>query len=322
MKTKLSVAVIGASGYTGGELLRLLLLHPSIEKIVPISRSHTGKPVWHVHPDLFWAGDLFFSGDFPIDTGIVFLCLPHGETHEWLAKNKLAAHIRIIDLSADFRHDRENFVYGLPELNKNQLADAKRVANPGCFATAIQLALLPIAAQNAISTSIEISATTGSTGAGQALTPTTHFTWRNNNHSAYKVLDHQHETEIKQSLQQLQTKATIELNFIPQRGAFTRGILAIVHTSTIWTEEEAFSYFQNYYVNHPFVHISKEPIDVKQVVNTNYCLLHLQVIKGRLIITSAIDNLLKGASGQAIQNMNLLFGLNETTGLQLKPSAY
>jgi N-acetyl-gamma-glutamyl-phosphate reductase len=318
----LHIAVVGASGYTGGELIRLLLLHPNVKKITAISRTHAGKPVGTIHPDLFWADDLQFATAERIDADVLFLCLPHGKTKTWLSENEVATETIIIDLSADFRDDRKNYVYGLPELNKHELIHAKRVANPGCFATAIQLALLPLAAKQQLNDCIAISATTGSTGAGQALSPTVHFTWRNNNHSAYKVLSHQHETEILKSLQQIQPNLQPDLQFIPQRGAFTRGIVAIVHTATTLTTEAAFIHFKNHYAAHPFVHVSEEPVDLKQVVNTNYCLLNCEVNRGRLVITSIIDNLLKGASGQAIQNMNLVLGIDEKTGLQLKPSAY
>lgn len=322
MNRKISATIAGASGYTGGELLRLLLLHPEVSEITALSSTHAGKAVCEVHSDLFWASSLYFSQTEKVESNVLFLCLPHGKAQQWMNSVHIATHTRIIDLSADFRNESNGFVYGLPELNRSKIATTTRIANPGCFATAIQLALLPLAAANQLHAPIEITAVTGSTGAGQQLAAGVHFTWRSANHSAYKELEHQHEAEIIRSLAQVQQNFNSEIHFIPQRGNFTRGIWAALHTETSLTISEAEELFCNYYHSHSFTKIITQPADVKLVVNTNYCAIHISIKNNRILITSVIDNLLKGASGQAVQNMNLLFGLPEHCGLQLKPSAY
>ncbi len=320
---KIKVGIIGGAGYTGGELIRLLLHHPAAGISFVNSRSNAGKPISDVHADLLGDTDLLFTEKIkPAD--VLFLCLGHGESVKWLKENPLDKKTRLIDLSQDFRLEAKGneFVYGLPEFQRKKISNAKLIANPGCFATAIQLALLPLAEKGLLKNDIQVSAATGSTGAGQSLSATSHFTWRFGNHSTYKNLEHQHLAEISQTVFNLKKSNSGNIHFIPQRGAFTRGIHATVHFSTNLKSGEAIQLFKNYYSSHPFTHVSEKQIDLKQVVNTNKCLLHVEVIKKRIVITSIIDNLLKGASGQAVQNMNLMFGLEETTGLKLKPSAY
>lgn len=324
MTDKIQVGIIGAAGYTGGELLRLLLLHPHAAIVYAQSRSQAGKPVWLVHSDLAGETDLVFAATASAPADVVFLCVGHGEVQPILAEQNFAPHTRIIDLSQDFRmkNDAHDFVYGLPELNREMIRNAKHIANPGCFATAIQLALLPAAQANLLQSDVHISATTGSTGAGQSFSDTSHFSWRSNNSSAYKALNHQHLGEIGQSILQLQPGFEQELCFIPYRGAFTRGIIAGVYFDFAGTAEELSALYRAFYKSHPFVCVTDEPVHLKQVVNTNKCLLHISRQGKRVFITSVIDNLLKGASGQAVQNMNLLFGLPEKTGLQLKAVAF
>jgi N-acetyl-gamma-glutamyl-phosphate reductase len=320
MKT-ISAGIIGGAGYTGGELIRLLLHHPQASIRFVSSRNQEGKPVYETHADLFSETDLVFSA--PGKADVIFLCLGHGESKKWLDENPQPAGTKIIDLSQDFRLNGENgFVYGLPELQKEKIAAAASVANPGCFATAIQLALLPFAKQGLLNDDVQITAVTGSTGAGRALSATSHFSWRYGNHSAYKVLEHQHLAEIGQSISQLQPDFKSALHFVPSRGAFTRGIHAVLHTATSISGKEAQALLADYYSGHPFTHACPSAPGLKQVVNTNKCLVHADVTGGRLVLTSVIDNLLKGASGQAVQNMNLLFGFEENCGLQLKASAY
>jgi len=320
---KIQAGIIGGAGYTGGELLRILLGHPHAEIGFVHSRSHAGKPVSGVHADLSGETDLAFSGG-TTSADVIFLCLGHGESKKWLAEHPVDAKTKLIDLSQDFRIAAENnpFVYGLPEFRKAAIAQASRVANPGCFATAIQLALLPLAKNNLLRDDVQVSATTGSTGAGQSLSATSHFTWRYGNHSAYKILEHQHLAEIGQTVQALQQGFGHAIHFVPSRGAFTRGIHAVIHTETGLEKNAAEKLYADFYAGHPFTHPVKNIPDVKQVVNTNKCFLHIDVTDGRIVIQSVIDNLLKGASGQAVQNMNLIFGFDETAGLKLKPSAY
>lgn len=320
---KIKVGIIGGAGYTGGELIRLLLLHPNVDIAFVHSRSRAGKLISDVHTDLFGDTDLIFTNETKA-VDIIFLCLGHGESSKWLKENPQDKDQRIIDLSQDFRlaSEENDFVYGLPEFNREKISSATHIANPGCFATAIQLALLPLAEKGLLQHDIQVSAVTGSTGAGQSLSATSHFSWRFGNHSAYKTLEHQHLAEISQTLFQLNNTNSGNIHFVPQRGAFTRGIHATVHLATNLKNEEAKKLFNDYYAKHPFTFVSEKAIDLKQVVNTNKCLLHVEVIGQRIVITSVIDNLLKGASGQAVQNMNLLFGIEETTGLKLKPLAY
>jgi N-acetyl-gamma-glutamyl-phosphate reductase len=319
----IQAGIMGAAGYTGGELIRLLMNHPQVNIRFAHSRSHAGSLISDVHTDLLGDTDLRFSDTIADACDVVFLCMGHGESKKTLAE--FDPSVRIIDLSQDFRIKTDinhAFVYGLPELNREQISTSDYIANPGCFATAIQLALLPLAQKQALQSAVHITCTTGSTGAGQSLSETSHFSWRENNLSVYKAFTHQHLAEISQSLKQLQVDFDHPLWMIPQRGAFTRGILACLTLENKETIEENYNNFEYYYKNHPFVHISKDPIDLKQVVNTNKCLLYLEKHNDQLLITAVIDNLLKGASGQAVQNMNIRFGLNETTGLKLKASAF
>lgn len=318
------VGIIGAAGYTGGELIRLLLQHPNVAIAYCYSRSQHGKRVSDIHTDLAGETELKFTNDCSVHTDVVFLCLPHGETRAFLAQNNFSPTTRLIDLSNDYRLKEQagDFVYGLPELQKEKIQAAGNIANPGCFATAIQLALLPLAQQQLLQKDIHISGITGSTGAGVGLSETSHFTWRNNNISVYKAFTHQHLAEIKESLSQLQPDFRQNIHFIPYRGNFTRGILITAYLETDCSLEKAKELFEAYYKEHPFVVLSDKNIDLKQVVNTNKCLLYLEKQGNQLMIIAAIDNLIKGASGQAIQNMNLLFGWEETLGLKLKSVAY
>ncbi len=319
----IKIGIIGAAGYTGGELIRILIHHPHVEIKFVNSKSQAGKPVYETHTDLIGDTDLLFTNQLPFnEVNAIFLCSGHGQSEKFLSENEIPAHVKIIDLSTDFRDESQGFVYGLPELNKEVIKEAQKIANPGCFATAIQLAILPLAQANLISDEVHVSAITGSTGAGQALSATTHFTWRNNNMSIYKAFTHQHLAEIHQSLKQLQGDFNFDINFIPYRGNFTRGIIANVYTKFEGDLDLAVRMYKDYYINHPFCIVSGSEIDLKQVVNTNKCILYLQKNGGNLLITSIIDNLIKGASGQAIQNLNLMFGLEETSGLKLKSVAF
>lgn len=306
------IGIVGAAGYTGGELLRILVNHPDVHLTCILSNSQAGKLISDVHTDLLGSTHLRFSKDLtPVD--VLFLCSGHGESKKFLAANDIPWHTKIIDLSTDFRDESEGFVYGLAEFQKEKIQSATKIANPGCFATSIELALLPLAAAGLITEDVHVSAITGSTGAGQSLSPTSHFSWRNNNVSVYKTFTHQHLAEIKQTLG---TKKAI--HFIPYRGNFSRGIMANVYTPYSGTQEQAEKLYEDFYANSPFVFLSPEAVDVKQVVNTNKCFLHLQVHEGQILISSVIDNLIKGASGQAVQNMNLMLGWEEDLGLRLK----
>lgn len=326
---KIKAGIIGGAGYTGGEMLRILINHPNVEIAFVNSSSNAGNLISDVHTDLFGDTELRFVSDIPQDIDVLFLCVGHGDAKKFLAANPIADHIKIIDLSQDFRLTANsklgtaNFTYGLPELNREQIKQAKHIANPGCFASCIELGLLPLAAGGWLKNEVHINATTGSTGAGQSLAATSHFSWRNNNLSVYKAFEHQHLNEIVESLQQLgSTLNTTDLNFIPQRGNFTRGILAAMYTTCELSLEEAQALYENYYQSHPFTHLSKKNIDLKQVVNTNKVLIHLEKHGDKLFIVSMLDNLLKGASGQAVQNMNLMCGLEETAGLKLKATYF
>ena len=328
MIDKINVGIIGAAGYTGGELIRILLNHPNAHIAFAHSKSQAGSPVYATHTDLLGDTDLVFSGEEAqglLTSGslqVIFLCSGHGESKKFLEAHKVPASVKIIDLSTDFRDESADFVYGLPELQKDKIKQATKIANPGCFATSIELALLPLAQAGLLKEDIHVSAVTGSTGAGQSLSATTHFSWRNNNASIYKAFTHQHLTEIKMSVTKLQAGFGQKINFIPYRGDFTRGIMANVYTSYEGSLEDAVELYRSYYESHPFTHVSIPAIDLKQVVNTNKCLVHLEKHEGQLLITSIIDNLAKGASGQAVQNMNLLFGLPEDAGLRLKAPAF
>ena len=320
---KIKIGIAGASGYTGGELIRLLLHHPSVQFNGIVSRNNYGKKLYEVHTDLIGETDLSFTDKLQDDSDVLFLCFGHNESRSFLEQTTINEQVKIIDLSQDFRLADKNkigdrsFIYGLPELHKEKIIAGKNIANPGCFATAIQLALLPFAQKNLL-TEIHCTAITGSTGAGQSFQPSTQFSWRSNNVSAYKVLTHQHLNEINQSINSLQNNSTAHLNFIPWRGPFARGIFSTLYFKLNKDLTEINDLFNAYYANHPFTFVSDKRIDLKQVVNTNKCLIHIEKIDDTIVVHSAIDNLLKGASGQAVQNMNLLFGLNETEGLQLK----
>lgn len=322
---KIKAGIVGGAGYTGGEMLRLLLNHDGVELVFVHSNSNAGNLISDVHTDLLGDTDLRFSAALSDAIDVLFLCVGHGDAKKFLDANPIAAGIKIIDLSQDFRlkvSAADQWVYGLPELNKAKIQQASYIANPGCFATCIQLALLPLAAAGELKKDIHINATTGSTGAGQSLSATSHFSWRNNNLSVYKAFGHQHLHEIAESLQQLDPAFQAAMDFIPQRGDFTRGILAALYMDSDLTVEEASALYESYYAAHPFTHVSAKNIDLKQVVNTNKCLVHVEKHGGKLLIISIIDNLLKGASGQAVQNMNLMFGLDERQGLRLKGSAF
>ncbi|MEA5460229.1 N-acetyl-gamma-glutamyl-phosphate reductase [Arcicella sp. LKC2W] len=313
----MKIGIIGGAGYTGGELLRILIHHPEAEIVYVNSKSQAGKPVYNTHTDLLGDTDLRFSDDLHTNVDVIFLCSGHGESKKFLAANPEFKSVKIVDLSTDYRDQSEGFVYGLAELQRDKIRQANHIANPGCFATSIELALLPLAQAGLIHDDVHVSAVTGSTGAGQSLSPTGHFSWRSNNISIYKAFTHQHLTEIGMVISSFQgTNPTV--NFIPYRGTFTRGIMANVYTKFSGTLAEATELYKNYYQSHPFTHVSDVAVDVKQVVNTNKCLISLEVHDGNLLITSIIDNLTKGASGQAVQNMNLMFGLDEKTGLGLK----
>lgn len=319
---KIKAGIIGGAGYTGGEMLRILINHPHVEITFVNSTSNAGNLISDVHTDLIGESDLKFTSDLPQDIDVLFLCVGHGDAKKFLATHPIADSIKIIDLSQDFRltanaaFENRKFIYGLPELNREAIKNAKNIANPGCFATCIELGLLPLAHKGLIKSEVHINATTGSTGAGQSLATTSHFSWRNNNLSVYKAFEHQHLNEIGETL------GAITLNFIPQRGDFTRGILAAMYTESDLTLEQAQTLYEEYYSTHPFTTVSAKNIDLKQIVNTNKALVHLEKHGNQLFIISIIDNLLKGASGQAVQNMNLMFGLEERQGLNLKATAF
>ncbi|WP_297337393.1 N-acetyl-gamma-glutamyl-phosphate reductase [Algoriphagus sp.] len=320
---KIRTAIIGGAGYTGGELARLLVFHPQVELVYIHSNSQKGKKIWEVHPDLIGDCDLEFTDEVETE-GIdaVFLGLPHGETKGFLTTNHFSEDCVIIDLSTDFRDESHGFVYGLPEVNSQKIKTAKRIANPGCFATAIQLGLAPAVAKGYVNESIHVTGITGSTGAGKKLAETAHFSYRNNNLSVYKLFTHQHLTEINQTLVQLKPNFDSQILFVPYRGNFPRGIWITSYFPFQGELEEAIQVYQEFYQDSPFTWVSTQDIDLKQVVNTNKCVIFLQKQAGQLIIYSAIDNLLKGASGQAVQNFNLAFGLDEKTGLNLKSIAF
>jgi N-acetyl-gamma-glutamyl-phosphate reductase len=325
---QIKAGIIGGAGYTGGEMLRILVNHPNVDIAFVHSNSNAGNYIHEVHTDLFGDTDLKFTGQLSTDIDVLFLCVGHGDAKKFLEANAIPDSVKIIDLSQDFRLSQNSklnnkaFVYGLPELNRDAIKSAQNIANPGCFATTIQLALLPLTAKGLLNNEVHISATTGSTGAGQSLSPTSHFTWRNDNLSVYKAFNHQHLNEIGQSLKQLQPNFNQTLNFIPYRGDFTRGIFASVYTESNITAEEALKLYQDYYEGHPFTHVTDRNIDLKQVVNTNKVFLQVKKHDNKLFIISILDNLLKGASGQAVQNMNLLFGLDERAGLRLKATGF
>ena len=318
------IGILGAAGYTGGELIRLLLNHPEAEIVFANSESNAGNLVSDVHEGLIGDTDLRFTDAMPFDAvDVVFFCFGHGKSEAFLKEHTIPANVKIIDLAQDFRIKGEHdYVYGLPELNKAEVAKAQHVANPGCFATCIQLALLPAAKMGLLTEDVVVNAITGSTGAGQKPAATTHFSWRSNNLSIYKAFKHQHVAEIRQSLTQTQGTLDASIDFIPYRGDFARGIFATSIIRTQAKEEDIIAAYKDFYKDAAFTHYSEKAIDLKQVVNTNKALVHVDVFEGKVLVTSAIDNLLKGAVGQAVQNMNIMFGIDETTGLKLKASAF
>lgn len=327
MKNTIRIGIIGGAGYTGGELIRLLLNHPNAEIVFVHSKSNAGIALHKVHQDLIGETELIFAAEINQEIDLLFLCLGHGESTKFLNENDISTSIKIIDLANDFRltkdsiHREKHFIYGLPELNKETIKSANYIANPGCFATAIQLGLLPLA-EAGILGDVYTTGITGSTGAGQSLSNTSHFSWRVNNIQAYKTLTHQHLGEIHQSINQLQPRTKTSVNFVPWRGDFARGIFV---SSTIKVElslNQLNDLYQDFYKDHPFTIFSKDPIFLKQVVNTNKCVIGLEKNEDTLVVHSAIDNLLKGACGQAVQNMNIMFGIEETVGLKLKPLAF
>lgn len=320
MKT-IKAGIIGGAGYTAGELLRILMNHPEVKIGFVHSKSNAGKFIYEVHDDLFGETDLKFSQTYHSDIDVVFLCVAHGEAKKIVTE--FSSSVKIIDLSQDHRiAENHLFVYGLTEWNKEAIQNADYVANPGCFATAIQLAVLPLAEAGLLNGEVYASCTTGSTGAGQSLAETSHFSWRQNNLSVYKAFTHQHLAEINQSVHKVQENYSVNLHILPQRGSFTRGILACITLKSDQSLEQLKSLYEEKYKDEPFVFLSSKNCHLKQVVNTNKCLLYLEKNDDDVMIVSVIDNLLKGASGQAVQNMNLMFGLSETTGLKLKPSAF
>ena len=317
----IKVGVIGAGGYTGGELLRLLAFHPKVVIAFAQSNSQSGKSVASVHDDLFQLKDLYFLSNPPLLADVIFLCMGHGKSSIFMKENVIPNGVKCIDLGNDFRLD-SSFIYGLPELNHEHIRTAERIANPGCFASAIQLALLPFAENHLLNNSIHIHAITGSTGAGQALSDTTHFSWRSSNISVYKAFDHQHIPEIVRSLRQLQPDFNQDLHFIPMRGDFTRGILASIYFESDVSQADLDDLFSAYYKNQPFTKVTDLNPHLKMVVNTNNCVVQVKKQGKCVHIISVLDNLLKGASGQAVQNMNLMFGYPENEGLNLKSTAF
>ena len=324
----LQIGIIGGAGYTAGELIRLLIHHPKVELNFVFSTSNAGNDISSIHQDLVGSMDLKFTDTINSNVDVLFLCLGHGNSTAFLEKNDFSSKTKIIDLSNDFRLKKDEifegktFVYGLPELQKEKIKSANFIANPGCFATALQLAILPLADKGLLNNDVHINATTGATGAGTSLSKTTHFTWRDNNFSYYKPFTHQHLGEIHQTVNQLQNNFNSEINFMPNRGNFSRGIFATIYTKFDGSLEDAKSIYNDFYKDAAFTFLSDNDVHLKQVVNTNKCLLHLHKHDNKLLITSAIDNLLKGASGQAIHNMNLMFGFEEAEGLNLKANYF
>lgn len=321
----IKVGIIGGAGYTAGELIRLLLLHPEVEIKFVHSSSNAGNYITDVHEGLLGETDLVFTNEMPFEEiDLLFFCTAHGDTRKFLDSHALPDELKVIDLSMDYRiksHEHD-FIYGLPELNRRNTCKSRYVANPGCFATCIELGLLPLAKEHLLKGDVSVNAITGSTGAGVKPSATTHYSWRDNNISIYKPFEHQHLAEIMQSVKQLQPDYAGNIDFIPYRGCFPRGIFATLVVKCELDIETLYKLYESYYERDSFTHVVKKPVDLKQVVNTNKCLLHLEKHGDKLLITSVIDNLLKGASGTAVHNMNLLFGLAETVGLQLKPSAF
>ena len=321
----IKAGVIGGAGYTGGELLRILVNHPDVEIEFVNSNSNAGNKLYTVHEGLIGETDMVFTDQLPFEKiDVLFSCLGHGDTKKFLESHTVPANVKIVDFTQDHRIKAEgnDFVYGLPEMNREKIKGAMHIANPGCFATAIQIGLLPLAKAGLLTNEINTTAITGSTGAGQKPSATSHFSWRNNNISVYKAFEHQHLLEIRQSLTQLQGKFDTELNFIPVRGDFARGIFVSTYMTSDLTIEQAYDLYNDFYKDAAFTFVAEDNIDLKQVVNTNKAVVSLQKYGNKLLVLSVIDNLLKGAAGQAVQNMNLLFGLDEKAGLKLKPSAF
>ncbi|WKN33972.1 N-acetyl-gamma-glutamyl-phosphate reductase [Porifericola rhodea] len=320
----IKAGIVGGAGYTAGELLRLLIHHPQVEIAYVHSKSNKGNPITQVHTDLIGDIALSFTDQLSYDIDVLFLCVGHGEAKVFWEENPVPDSVKVIDLSQDFRLDAEgnDFVYGLPELNKHKIKEARHIANPGCFATCLQLGIIPLAHAGWLQSDLHINAITGSTGAGQKPSATSHFSWRNNNISVYKAFEHQHLREIKQSVGKLQPDYQNEFMFLPMRGDFTRGIYASIYTKIEQSLEEVQTLYNTFYEDAPFVHISEVNPNLKQVVNTNKGIIYLQKHQDTLLTISMIDNLLKGASGQAVHNMNLMFGLAENTGLNLKASFF
>lgn len=325
------VGIVGGAGYTGGETVRILLNHPDVELVFVHSNSNAGNPVSRVHTDLVGDTDMRFCGELRNDIDVLFLCVGHGDARKFLEANPVPDRVAVIDLSQDFRlkagvgFGGREFVYGLPELNYDRIRSARNIANPGCFATCIQLALLPLAAEGLLTDDVHVNAVTGSTGAGQKPAPTSHFSWRANNVSVYNAFGHRHLNEMGESLRQLMPSFGdngAAVDFIPSRGDFTRGIFASVYTRCGLSQEETVELYAEYYKDAPFTVVSDTGINLKQVVNTNKCLLYAEKHGDKLLVTSAIDNLLKGASGQAVENMNIMFGLDRRAGLRLKAAAF
>lgn len=325
---KLEVGIIGGAGYTAGELIRLLLNHPKTTINFVFSTSNAGNRLYKVHQDLIGSTEISFTDTINSNVDVLFLCLGHGNSTKFLKENTFSSTTKIIDLSNDFRLtadknlDEKDFVYGLPELQKEKIKKAQYIANPGCFATALQLAILPLAAHNLLQNDVHINAVTGATGAGTSLSETTHFTFRDNNFSHYKAFTHQHLGEINQTVKQLQADFNSEINFMPNRGNFSRGIFATTYTKFDGSLNDAKKMYKEYYKDAAFTFVSDDEIHMKQVVNTNKCMIHLAKHNNKLLVTSVIDNLLKGASGQAIQNMNLMYNFEETLGLNLKANYF
>lgn len=321
----IKAGIIGGAGYTAGELIRLLINHPQVKLIFVNSTSNAGNKLTDVHGGLLGETEMTFTDQLPYnEIDVLFFCTAHGDTKKFLDSNNVPENLKIIDLSTDYRKEspEHEFVYGLPELNKDRIKKAKRIANPGCFATAIQLALLPLAKAQLLNTEVHVNAITGSTGAGVKPSATSHFSWRENNISVYKAFEHQHLGEIRQSLNQLQNSFSEDINFIPVRGNFTRGIFASIYLNFAGTQEDVVKLYKDFYKDSPFVIITDKNPDLKQVVNTNKCVLYVEKHGNKLLILSCIDNLLKGASGQAVHNLNLIFGLEETEGLKLKATGF
>lgn len=324
----LKVGIIGGSGFVAGELIRCLLHHPEVKIDFVYSHTNAGEPINKIHQDLFAYPELEFTNKVNLNADIIFLCLGHGNSLKFLERHIFSKKTKIIDLSNDFRLENDanfsdrKFIYGLVELNKHKIETAQNIANPGCFATAIQLAVLPFIKYSAVLNDLHISAITGSTGAGQSLTQTTAHSWRNNNISVYKAFTHQHLAEIKETISGFRDSETQEINFIPYRGDFTRGIFATIYTESEYSEKELVAMYKDFYKDAMFTHITENELNLKQVVNTNHCVIQVQKIGKKVLVNSAIDNLLKGAAGQAIQNMNLMCGLDESLGLKLKANYF